>query len=306
MKTSTVTARSNLQFFSPLLESLWRSLSLVKRSRRGLIGFVVLLGFIGMAAVGPLIIPLDLSINLSRAYLPMSSDHLFGTDQGGRDVFSLVVYGSRQVLLVAFLAGFFTVSVGVAIGLISGLKEGKMDDALMLISDFALTIPGVPLILVLVSIIGYGRTTNPLLLAGILSITAWASLARSIRSQVLSLKEREFVEAAKTLGLSTFHILFRELLPNITYYVAINFLYAMVGAIYALIGLFFLGLLPFDVTNWGIILYNAQYYGVVFKEGLLTKGTLIGPILSIVLLQTGLVLLCSGLEEIFNPRLRTD
>jgi len=296
----------NLRSVNSSLNFLWTSLVLLKRSKRASIGFIIVLYFIGIATIGPEIIPLDLSINPSKGFMPMSIEHIFGTDQAGRDVNILIIHGSRHVLLVAFLTGLITIFIGISIGLISGFKEGRIDNILMFITDCALTIPNVPLILVLASVVGYGRTTNPLVLGAILSITAWASLARSIRSQVLSLKEREFIEAAKTLGLSTFHIIFHEIFPNITYYVIINFLYAMMGAIYANIGLFFLGIIPFSVTNWGIILNWAQYGGVMFTEGLLTKGALIGPILNIVLLQTGLVLLCSGLEELFNPRLRED
>jgi len=306
VKNMASTKLSSLVFLGSMLyASLGSILSFMKRSKRGLIGFIILLYFATIALIGPEIIPLDLSVDLSRGFMPMSLEHIFGTDGAGRDIFALIVHGSTHVLSVASIAGLITVLIGVSVGLIAGFKNGRVDSALMFIADIALTIPGVPLILVLASFIGYG-VTDPFLLGAILSVTAWASLAIAIRSQVLSLKEREFIEAAQTLGLGTFHIVFYEILPHMTYYVAINILYAMVGAVYANIGLFFLGIIPFNVTNWGLILNFAQYAGVFHTEGLLSKGALLGPIIHIVLLQTGLVLLCNGLEESFNPRLRED
>jgi len=110
-------------------------------------------------------------------------------------------------------------------------------------------------------------------------MTAWAFLARAVRSQVLSLKEREYIEAAKTLGLSTNHMIFREIFPNITYCIAINFLFAMIGAVYANIGLFFLALMPYNPTNWGFVLNDGQPCLVV--RMLSEKGPLVAPILFI-------------------------
>ncbi|MEM1989739.1 MAG: ABC transporter permease [Candidatus Bathyarchaeia archaeon] len=277
------------------------SLSLLKRSKRGFSGFIIVLLFILMAAVGPEVVPYDPSMRPERRFQPASFEHIFGTDYGGRDLFSMIIHGSRNVLIIAFLAGAYTVILGTFIGILSGFKGGKIDDALMFIADFALTIPSVPLILVLAIFIR--GVTNPFILAGIVSITSWAGLSRAVRSQTLSLKRRGFIEAASCLGLSTLHIIFKEIIPNMLSYIVVSFLYAVTGAIYASIGLFFLGVLPFDETNWGIILNQSQEFGAFFSP---TKEPLLVPILMIVLLQTGLVFLASGFEEFFNPRLRKD
>lgn len=282
------------------LSSSKHAILTIYKTKSGAFGFTVILMFIAMATFGPLLVPLDTKADISKRYLPPSLSHPLGTDYAGRDVLSQVIWGSRDVMAVGLLAGIITVSIGVIVGIVSGFKGGILDTVLCTVMDIMLTIPGLPLMIVLAV---YIRAVNPLYTALILSITPWASLARAIRSQVLSMKEREFIEAAKVLGLSTFHIMFREILPNLMPYVAVNFMFAVIGAIYASVGLYMLGVLPFTALNWGVMLNLATHAaGALFS--LESLHYLLAPIIFLALLQSGFVLFSRAVDEVFNPRLR--
>ena len=123
--------------------------------------------------------------------------------------------------------------------------------------------------------------------------------------QVLSIKQREFIEAAKALGLPTWHIVFRELMPNLMSYIAINFIFATTGAIYASVGLYFLGVLPFTTFNWGIML-NMAYAQAGVHYSINAIHYILAPIIAVIGLQVGLMLFSYAIDEIFNPRLGTE
>ncbi len=278
------------------------------RNRKAFIGFLITLGYIIMAIIGPHIVPFPRNYTCP-AYLPPtllkwppSLEHPLGCGYFGEDIWGEIVWGAPTVLQIAFIAGFITTIVGITVGMISGFKGGVLDSILMGITDIVMTIPGLPLLIVLATVI---RSTNPWVIGMMLSVTAWAGLARSIRSQVLSLKEREFIEAAKVLGLSTGHIVFREIMPNLMSYIAINFIFATTGAIYSSVGLYFLGLLPYTTFNWGIML-NMAYTQAGAQYSFHTIHYLLAPIVAIIGFQVGLVLFSYAIDEMFNPRLRTE
>ncbi len=278
------------------------------RNRKAFIGFLITLGYIIMAIIGPHIVPFPRNYTCP-AYLPPtllkwppSLEHPLGCGYFGEDIWGEIVWGAPTVLQIAFIAGFITTIVGITVGMISGFKVGVLDSILMGITDIVMTIPGLPLLIVLATVI---RSTNPWIIGMMLSVTAWAGLARSIRSQVLSLKEREFIEAAKVLGLSTGHIVFREIMPNLMSYIAINFIFATTGAIYSSVGLYFLGLLPYTTFNWGIML-NMAYTQAGAQYSFHTIHYLLAPIVAIIGFQVGLVLFSYAIDEMFNPRLRTE
>ena len=281
-------------------------LSVIVHNVKALVGFIILLFYIAMATIGPHVVPYPRSFTCPP-YLPPtifrwppSLEHPLGCDYIGTDIWAQIVWGSTTVLEIAFIAGIVTTLVGIAVGMIAGFLGGKVDAVLMAITDVVMTIPGLPLLIVLASVI---RTSSPLVVGLMLSITAWAGLARAIRSQVLSLKYREFVEAAKALGMPTWHIVFREIMPNLMSFIAINFIFATVGAIYGSVGLYFLGVLPFTAFNWGIMLNMAfRQAGALYS--LHTIHYLLAPIFAIIGLQIGLILFSYAIDEIFNPRLR--
>jgi peptide/nickel transport system permease protein len=171
---------------------------------------------------------------------------------------------------------------------------------LMRAADVFLTIPGLPLVIVIASII---RTPSPFVLAAIIAVTAWAGLARAVRSQALSLRTADFIEAAKVQGLPLRNIVGRQLLPNVGPYVAISFLLTVTGAIYAEVGLFLLGVAPVSGTNWGIMINLAMGNGALYTNK--SELYLFSPMAAIVFLQVALVFFARALDKLFNPRLRT-
>ncbi len=278
---------------------LWK---LFVRHPQNVIGVTMLAGYLFMAVVGPSLYPAILPTNANAIYLPPSWVHPLGTDYAGRDVLALIVIGTRAVLEVASTAAVITVVVGVVIGLWSGFLGGRVDMILMRITDMFLTVPGLPLLILIASIVSM---TNPLLIAVLLSITAWGGLARAVRSQVLSYREREYVEAARSLRLGTRHILFQEITPNLMPYIVMHLLLAVTGAIYAEVGLFYLGVFPYKSNNWGVMLNLAYNQGGAIYSSQ-SMFYLIAPMAAILLLQLAIVLVLRFVEEVFNPRLRVS
>lgn len=286
-----------------LLPRSYQFLREVTSSIRGKVGFSITLVFVLMATIGPIILPLEFtSFDLEKAYSPPSFEHPLGCDYFGRDVLRMIIAGSREVLMVGILAALLTTAIALIIGLTAGFMTGVIDATLMTIADIVLTIPGFPLLLVLASTV-LSKAMDPLSLAGVLSITAWAGLSRSIRSQVLAIKEREFIEAARCLGLRRIQIIFAEILPNLLPYIVTIVILGVTRAIYAQIGLFTLGVAPYSSINWGVMLNNAiQQAGAIHSTKYMN---LLAPAFFIILLQLGLITLSGSLDETLNPRLRT-
>ncbi|HDI32024.1 MAG TPA: ABC transporter permease [Thermofilum sp.] len=270
-------------------------------SKRATIGFIITIGFILMAIIGPEIVPLDLTTRYELRFQPPSLEHPLGTDFAGRDTFAQIVHGSREVLLIAFLAALYAILIAISVGMTSGYIGGKVDLALMSIVDIFLTIPNFPIMLAIAATF---RVSDPASFAAIISIWMWAGLSRAIRAEIMSLKQKEFIEASKVLGMSNFHIIFRELMPNVFPYILINFITMIRAAITASVGIMFLGVVPFKITHWGVMLNLALFQSgaIYFKEGIYYA---LSPLIFIVLLEFGAVNLSHGLEEVFNPRLKT-
>ena len=283
-------------------ERFWRGVWLALRRRPSrMVGFVIVAMFAVFAVVGSWFFPERLPYDADNIYAPISWDHPLSTDFEGVDVLALVITGTRDVLLVAAAAGLVTVLLGTGTGLYAGYRRGAADSVLMRIADFILTIPGLPLLVVLTTTTNLGAWWKMSLVLGLIG---WGALARAVRSQTLSLRERGFIEAARGLGMSTRHIVIKELLPNVAPYIATNLLIAVTGYIYAQVGLYFLGVLPLNTNNWGVMLNFA-----VFQSGALISPDalpyLLAPLASILLLTLGVVLIIDAMEEIFNPRLRS-
>jgi peptide/nickel transport system permease protein len=282
-----------------LLRDLWR---ICWADKPALFGGFVILVYIFFALFGPLLTQIKPGVgNPLDAYLAPSWHHPLGTDNLGNDILSEIILGTRPILVVGVAAAVMTVFIGVVVGLVSGYFGGRFDAVSMRVVDVFLTIPGLPLIIVLASIL---RVTNPLVLAAVLSITAWAGLARVIRSQALSLRTADFVDAAKISGLPLRNIISRQLLPNVGPYVAISFMLAITGAIYAEIGLFVLGVAPVSGSNWGVMINLALSQGALYTTKSLSY--LFSPMVAIVILQVAFIFFTRALDSIFNPRLRVQ
>jgi len=229
--------------------------------------------------------------------------YILGTDFSGRPLFLALVRGVPSTLFIAFFSALITVTVGEFLGLLSEYVGGLVDTIITSITNIALVIPTYLLSLILVILLPPNLKTNPFILAGVLSITSWASLARAVRSQTLSLKKREFIDVAKTLGYSKWKIMFDEILRFMMPYIFMNLILAMTGAIYGYTGLAFLGLMPLTSDNWGVQIYQALHAGgALFSNRAILA--LWGPIIVIVLIQYALINIAKVMEEVFNPALR--
>ena len=269
------------------------------RSKVGFVGLLLVLLIIGVSLIGPLIVGPDNPTDINNIWDPPSPRHWLGTEGNGKDTLHQLILGGRLPLMVGFLAAAITTGIAIVIGALAGYFGGKFDMLMLQITDIVMTIPAI----ILLAVIGsFYKMDSPIALAVIIGALGWPVLMRSIRAQVLSLKEREFVEAAQLLDLGFLRVIFGDIVPNMASYILINFIIAVTNAIYTLVGLYLLGLAPQAGINWGIMINDAWTKGAMFNPDAMPY--IIAPVTMIVLLQLGLILLTRTLEEILNPRLR--
>jgi peptide/nickel transport system permease protein len=298
--------------------------TLLPRSPKVIAGLIILAVFAVLAIVGPLIAPYPpdyhpASIAQAVAQhwvllvkpplgtpglpypvpLPPSTSHLLGTTFYAQDVWSQMLWSTRSTVVVGFLAGLIATALSVLVGVSAGYLGGRADEELSLLANVFLAIPGLPLLIVLASYTTRA-TSSPVVIAAIVSVTGWAYGARVLRAQTLSLRNRDFVEAARVSGEGTMRIILVEVLPNLLPIVAASFLFTTLYAIGAYVALSFLGLAGTQ-WNWGLMLYWAQSQSAVISGW---WWWWVPPGLSIALLGTGLALLNFGIDEYMNPRLR--
>lgn len=288
-------------FLGNYLSSVATTWSLLKRNRAGFIGLWAVIFFLLLAYVGPLVLPIDMTENVNQIYQPPSWHHVLGTDNQGRDIWSEIVLGGGGLIGVSFLSSAISTFISITFGALAAFAGGRTDSMILGVTDIILTIPQFPLLAVLA---GYVHLSNGLELATLLGLLSWPTLLRAVRAEVLSLREQDFVQAARGADLGTGHIIFREILPNMFTYIAIQFIIGITGAMYAQVGLIFLGLVPLAQANWGVMLSLAWTQGAAFYAGSLSY--ILSPVLAIALFQLALITFNRSLEEIFSPRLRTE
>ncbi len=286
------------RFMRELGASLARGCKKFFSNGKTIVGFSILVFFILVAIFGPMIFPYDSNTDMSIAYLMPSWEHPFGTDWLGRDVFRQVIAGTGSVLEIAFYSAIFTVVIGTVLGIVSGFLGGWVDKIIMAITNIFLSIPSFPIYLLLAAIV---TINTPVSLAVIISIWSWAGLCRSIRVQIMSLKERDFIQICTVMHMSKAHIIFKELMPNVFSYIAINFVMAMRNAIMASVGIMLVGLAAYDPTNWGAIINAARTKGLMNVKNIYI---LLYPLVCIIIFQIATLLLANGLDETLNPRLK--
>jgi peptide/nickel transport system permease protein len=280
-----------LRFGGRALRTLWGD----TRARTGMI---ILAAIVAVAVLAPLIAPHSPTATSFTPYLGPGSANWLGTTGNGQDVFSQLIYGSRISLLVGLGAGATATAIAVTLGLIAGYRPGLVDEIIGFVTNLALVIPALPLMIILAAYL-HGQSVWTIVL--VVALTSWATGARVIRSQTSTLRTRDFVTSAAFSGERLLRVVFREILPNMTSLVAASFLGAATAAVLAEASLEFLGLGNPATVSWGTILYYAQQ-----QNALLTGQwwMVLAPGLAIVLLVASLTLINFGIDALSNPRLR--
>lgn len=277
--------------------AVWRIFTL---NRKATAGFCIVLFFLLVALFGPPFIHTDPGALSNDILVPPSASHWLGTTQTGQDVFSQLIVGTRISIFWGFATGLVVTALSIIIGLIAGYMGGVVDDVLTLLINVFLVLPGFPLAVVLAA---YLPLKGPFTVALVIALTSWAWQARVLRAQTLSMRHRDFVEAARSVGESSWRIIFFEILPNEISIVAAGFVGTAIYVILAAAGLEFLGLGNVSVIDWGTMFYWAQN-----NDALLLGAWwwYVAPGMCIALLGAGLALINFGIDEIANPRLRVE
>ncbi|WP_123534785.1 ABC transporter permease [Halosimplex salinum] len=269
---------------------------------RARFGLLVVTFYLLMGIVGPKLVEApspnqgDYLIGAFRTL-----DHPFGTTASGTDILSQTVYATPSMLIMITSGAVFTVVLGTATGTLAGYKGGRVDSVLMTITDVMMTIPGLPLTIVLAAALQIDG--NPAVIGILITINAWAGLARAIRSQVLTLRDAEYVEASRIMGIGTPKIIGSDIIPNLMPYITMNFVRQARAVIFGSVGLYFLGVLPYNSVNWGVMM-NAAVNRAGATSSAAAFHWLLVPMLTIIVLALGLTLLAQGADRVFNPRVR--
>jgi oligopeptide/dipeptide ABC transporter ATP-binding protein len=277
---------------------MWRSFL---RHRMGMVGAAMLIMAIALAVLAPLVAPYDpyanVRVNILDIYQAPSAQHPLGTDDGGKDVLSSLIYGARVSLIVGFAAAAIALVIGGLVGIVAGYRGGWIGSLLMRITDFFLVIPDLALQIVLVAIIGPSLGTIILVIGAL----GWTTTARLVRSQTLSVRERKYVMRARAIGAGDAHILRRHILPAVLPLMLANMVLVISLAILSESTLAFLGLGDPTVISWG------QMLNFAFGRGAVSAGAwwaLLPPGFAIVWVVLGTTLLGTALEDALNPRLK--
>jgi len=266
------------------------------KSRFGLtlVGFMIV-----VAVIAPWIsVDNPTDFNLLAARQAPSWHHFFGTTDQGSDIFSQVALGTRRSLILGAAAALLATALATTLGIVAAYAGGIVDEVVNFLTNVFLVIPTIPLLVV---ISGYLKARGMLTMILVLGFTLWAFEARILRGQALSLKNRDFVQAAKVAGESTWRIVFGELMPNMISRIAAAFVLVFYIALLVDAGLEFLGLGDTTHVSWGMVLYWAQTNSTVLQG---EWWPFLFPGLALVLTVVGLVFLLAGIDEVSNPRLR--
>jgi len=267
------------------------------KDRRVLVGISILGFFTFIAIFAPFLTPYAPHQVSGPPYSPPSFQHWMGTDELGQDIMSQVIYGARISLTVGFSVALAATFIGSLVGLVSGFYRGAVDETLMRLTDVVLILPSLPLAVILAAYLGPSVQT----IIEVLTITGWPLVARVVRSQTLSLRERPFVDAERVIGAGNGRIMFRVIIPNLLSLIAANAVLAITGAVVGEAGLDFIGLGNPSVVSWGTMLYWSQNLNAILRGA---WWWILAPGLCIALVGLGAVLISIGIENIFNPRLR--
>jgi peptide/nickel transport system permease protein len=271
------------------------------RSPMGVIGAAMLLLVVFVAIFAPWLAPYNprerVDVTPDDILAPPDAEHWLGRDDAGKDVLSLLIYGARVSLAVGFTASFLSMVIGSTVGLVAGYHGGRIGNVMMRFTDFLMVIPGLPLMLVIIAVMGRGLT-NIILVIGLLG---WTYTARLVRSQVLSVKERQFILRGRSVGASHTRLMLRHILPMVLPLIIAQAVLDISVSILAESSLAFLGLGDPTLVSWGSML-NFAFERAVSRQA---WWFILPPGLAIVWVSLALVLIGNTVDRIVNPRLRT-
>lgn len=270
------------------------------RNRKSITGLVILGFFVLVAILADVLAPYSpTKVDNTARFRPPSAEHWLGTTHLGEDVLSQVIYGTRGVIVVGFLAAIMATVIAIVVGVVAGYLSGWRSESLSALTNVFLVIPGLPLIIIVASMF-----ENPplVVIAAVLGLTGWAWGARVLRAQTMSLRNRDFIQAARANGEPLRRIIGHEMLPNLMALIAASFVGTVTAAILGLTTLSYIGVIPVNTYNWGTILNWAGAQGA-FRQN--QWWWFLPPGLCIAAIGVGLSLINFGIDEYVNPRLRS-
>jgi len=268
------------------------------QNRQALVGLGLIAMFVLVALVGPLFISGDPKAKVGAVFESPSWRHLLGTDGGGADMVDLLVSGARVSLLVGFAAAAVSAAIGGTVGLLSGFFGGKVDIALMRLTDYFLVIPDIPLMIVVAAL--FGRSlTNIILIIGAIY---WTSTARLLRAQTKSVRERVYVRRARALGAGNTRLIVRHVLPQVTPLLIANTVLLIAYSIFAETFITFLGLGDPSVISWGRLIENAFTDDAILNNA---WWAIVPPGLGVTIVVLACTMTGQAMEDALNPRLRS-
>jgi peptide/nickel transport system permease protein len=302
VKNPDVASTRRERLFRSLDRYVYAPVAVAYSDWRTRLGVILIAGFILLGTVGVHFID-PAGLNEVERYMDpfQSLDAPLGADRLGQPIHSQIVHATPAMLQMALAGVLFSVVVALSIGVVAGYKGGVVDSLLMTVTDILMVIPGLPLIVVIAAI---WQPEHPFVVGAILAIDAWPGLARMLRSQVLTIRERSYIESHRAMGRNTSSIVLSDIAPQLMPFVLINAAEAARRVIFASVALYFLGFLPFSSQNWGVIMNLAYKHGAALSNPELAGHWLYGPMAAVMLFSFGLILLSQGMDRVFNPRLR--
>ena len=275
-------------------------LKLINDNRMLTAGIITIIFVIFFGVIGSWFVDRERAdVGAGRPAQPPSLDHWLGTDQQGRDVFADIVYGTPGTLKIGLIAAIVGVGVGTILGFISGYFGGYIDSLIRFISDVFMTIPVLMILIILASLLDVMSNT---MLGLLIAAFGWMGALRVTRAQVLTMRERAYIQVAKLNGVNDLEIIFKEMIPNLLPFIAASLVGASAGAVLASLGLSALGLGPQNEPSIGLTIFWVLHYGALIRE---LWWWFMPPIIVMVLLFVSLFMITAGLDRIANPRLRT-
>lgn len=269
----------------------------IRRSAKFIVGCSIVGLFLLVGIIGPLFVHGQNDISDTGLVGP-SGQHWLGTTNTGQDVLKQLIVGARGSMAIGLIAAFLAVVLSVLIGVIGGYLGGRTDESFSLLSNVVLVLPQLPLVIVITDFV---QNRGTLVIAAVIAFTSWAASARVLRAQTMSIRERDYVDAARASGEPAWRVIGFEVLPNLLPIIFSQFIFGMIAAILTEAGLAFLGLGNTDAASWGSMLYFAQNAQALALDA---WWWFIPPGLCIALVGTGLSLINFSIDEVVNPRLR--